>query len=134
MIVAAFDPGRVTGYARATIGDERVDGVYPLISFGAKQLNTWEHVHHNLFADEWVDIMIVEDFVGGGPRTTDAIHTLKLVGLIQYGRRDIPVIVQPPQFRRAFVEEARQLLEAKHKHRHGADALAHILYWRYKRE
>ncbi|MGH2562777.1 MAG: hypothetical protein ACRDJH_27265 [Thermomicrobiales bacterium] len=75
-----------------------------------------------------VDItVVVESFPGGGPRTTPAIHTLKVLGFVEYYARllGLPVVLQVPQQRKWKVQEARQLLDKKDVH--AIDALAHAL-------
>lgn len=72
--------------------------------------------------------IVVEDFIGSGPRTHEAILTLKLVGGV-IGMAlafEIPYRVQYPQFRKAFVAQAQRMLP-KDATIHEADALAHVL-------
>jgi hypothetical protein len=78
----------------------------------------------------WQDhlkMIVVEDFIGNGPRSTEAQLTLKLVGGV-IGMAlafEIPFKVQQPQYRRAYVEKAKGMLD--HPTIHEVDALAHVL-------
>ncbi len=134
MIVAAFDPGRTTGFAQAAFGKQGADGVRPLLSVSTKQLSDVSAVRDQMLLARMADIIIVEDFIGAGPRTSDAVFTLKLVGLLEYGFPNTTVIMQNPQRRKPFVAMAREMLNAQHKDRHGADALAHIFAWHYAQQ
>ena len=135
MIVSAFDPGVTTGYALATF-DERYDGnVVPFRLIDAKPVIMIEELH--LLVDQEDDVRIVEDFVGAGHRTPEAIHTLKLVGYLQHTPNHAGiVVVQSPQRRKAFVSKAIELINDKGlaPSKHAADALAHILYYKYTLE
>lgn len=126
MIVAAYDPGRITGYAQVAL--DRQGSIASLSVTAVDQFYDVAWVRKQLATDIAIaDIIIVEDFIGAGPRTSDAIFTLKLVGYLQHTVTDARLVMQNPQVRKAFVTQARELLEARHKDRHGADALAHIL-------
>lgn len=131
MFVAAFDPGRTTGYAQVAFGKQGADGVRPLLTVFTKQLASVDEVRDQMMLTRMADVIIVEDFIGSGPRTADAVFTLKLVGLLEYGFPNTTVIMQNPQRRKPFVSIAREMLNAQHKDRHGADALAHILSWHH---
>ena len=131
MIIAAYDPGRTTGYAQVAV--DRQGSIASLSVDHVSQLQGVHAVLDQMARDQSdVDIVIIEDFIGAGPRTSDAIYTLKLVGLLEYGFSHPLVIMQNPQVRKAFVSQARELLEARHKERHGADALAHILAYLHR--
>lgn len=130
MLVAAFDPGLTTGYALADFAERDDNPIVPFRLLAACSLDTVEDVLWE--ADSTIsDVRIVEDFVGAGMRTREAIHTLKLVGALQYwnlferGR----AVLHQPQWRKAYVDIAAQVLR-EHPlcsyNKHAADALAHI--------
>jgi hypothetical protein len=138
MYIAAYDPGLTTGYARVAINEpvERHGGdVVPFRIVSAMALMFKEQIDATL--TQMDNVRIVEDFVGSGHRTVEAIHTLKLVGYLQ--NRPNPfgeIVMQTPQRRKAFVKVAAQLMEKGGfpASRHAADALAHILYYQYTRK
>lgn len=135
MFIAAYDPGLTTGYARVAINEpeERYGGnVVPFRVVDARPLSFKEQIDDTLTRMDTV--RIVEDFVGAGHRTVEAIHTLKLVGYLQHRVNPFgDVIMQSPQRRKAFVSKAVELMEEGGftPSRHAADALAHILYYQY---
>ena len=133
MFIAAYDPGITTGYARVAVNERRDSNVAPFSIFRAEPLLLKPQIDQTLASYE-DDVRIVEDFVGSGHRTPEAIHTLKLVGYLQHTPNPWgTTVVQAPQRRKAFVSEAARLMEEGGfpESRHAADALAHILYYLY---
>ncbi len=73
-----------------------------------------------------VDVVVIEDFVGQGPRDPNAIMTLRMLGFIEGFAHflGIEVVIQAPQIRRPFLAQAGALVGAGH---HFTDATAHAL-------
>lgn len=131
MLVAAFDPGLTTGYALADFAERDGSDVVP---FRLLRACAFEDIHAVLGAVEMDrhDVRVVEDFVGAGPRTREAIHTLKLVGALQYWNYTslaVQTVMHQPQWRKGYVAAASDLLRQHPTlayNKHAADALAHI--------
>lgn len=138
MIVAAYDPGVTTGYAVADVRDRLSDP--HIIALGAlEDINAVRHAVSVLEPSYDVRVRIVEDFIGGGSRTREAIHTLKLVGFLELADNGTTLTIEShvPQWRKAFVTEAQALAEAqgfRSAGRHGVDALSHILYYNFRQK
>jgi len=118
MRVCGIDPGRTTGLVVCDVSGVVIQALdvrdrESLVEF----LTT-----HN------PDVLVVEDFLGSGPRSADAIYTLKMLGFIEGCSHYLGMfhVMQPPQWRRAFLDKA-QLVFPYHKQRHCKDALAHVL-------
>lgn len=71
-------------------------------------------------------LIVIEDFIGMGPRDKSMVKTMKHLGLAEFYSRHkgLRTEIQPPQVRKAFLDEARRI--AGHGH-HYIDAMAHIL-------
>lgn len=116
MRVVAIDPGLTIGVAEVTTNPLRV------VTFA-----TDDPIEVVTFLTGTYDAVVVENFVGGGPRTKEAIHTLKVLGFVQYYAQflGLPVTLQQPQMRKHKVSEAKSLLKTATPHE--IDALAHAL-------
>jgi len=131
MLVAAFDPGLTTGYALADFAERDDNPIVPFRLIAACALATPHEVVQWATAKK-PGVLIVEDFVGAGPRTREAIHTLKLVGYLQYLYTNgmlTETVRHQPQWRKAYVALASQVLREHPTiayNKHAADALAHI--------
>lgn len=119
MFVCGVDPGRTTGLVLYDSGSK--------IVFDSCLASSEEEII--AFLDLRASpVIVVEDFLGSGPRSADTVFTLKLLGfIVGWGTHhlEVEVCVQPPQWRKAFLDEAQQTFRV-HKHRHLKDALAHI--------
>lgn len=76
------------------------------------------------------DIVLIENFIGGGYRTNETTHTLKLLGFVENYAKYIKhahVVIQTPQTRKAYVKQASDILEKSSGTPHAVDAFAHIL-------
>jgi len=127
MIVIGVDPGGTTGLARV-----EADG-----SVTATTAANMDEIRH--FLDDTLQRVlnkglqridchvVIEDFIGAGPRNADAINALKLVGFSEgYSRAlGFDTTVQAPQTRKAYVGQAREMLSDASIH--SVDALAHAL-------
>lgn len=131
--LAGIDPGVTSGCCLV-----RVDaGELTVVEH--KQLTTLSVFMQWMAGNPVLEAMIVEDYLGSGHRHKPAIHTIQVIGAIKgwvalnshvIGR----FILHPPQWRKPFVKQARELLGVKHGGRHAADALAHIMSYEYRRE
>lgn len=72
-----------------------------------------------------VDQAVVEDFVGSGPRTKDAIHTMKVLGFFLYRCEEacIKVVVAQPSARLNAVSFASRFTGQRDE----VSALAHVI-------
>lgn len=131
MLVVAFDPGLTTGYALADFGGRDGSNVVP---FHLLEAGSTEYIGVTLNKALYYnpDVLIVEDFVGAGQRTREAIHTLKLVGALQfleYTTDRWRTVVHQPQWRKGYVAAASDLLRSHPTikyNKHAADAVAHL--------
>ena len=73
--------------------------------------------------------VVIEDFVGAGPRDPNAILTIKYVGGFSMMSKHLgyETIVRVPQMRRPFVGLAQSGYGLTTREKHAADALAHVL-------
>jgi len=80
MLVLGIDPGVTTGIA--LYDDESSSVVY------AKDVQSPVIVYEVLqtFLEETVTdkAIIIESYVGAGPRTQEAVHTIKMVGFVEF--------------------------------------------------
>ena len=119
-VIMAIDPGYSTGAVIIGLDGNMV---------GGREIETEEEVL------DWIigsrpNLVIIEDFVGAGPRTKEAITVLKFIGKIIglcYVIR-IPVVMQAPQVRIPLHHDAEELLP-KGTSVHIVDAFAHALAW-----
>ena len=81
------------------------------------------------------DYVIIEDFVGGGPRTPPMVYTMNLVGFVAGVLKVLGYSYKamPPIHRRAFLPDAKELIKEKGQP-HATDALAHALAYSYREE
>lgn len=121
MVLVAFDPGETIGIAQLDV----VTGDYH--GFQTRDALTASHVVDRAAATSPESTVLIEGFIGGGYRTNAATHTLKVLGFLEYYARlrGITVVIRPPQSRKAYVTQARDMLPPSQ--RHAADAFAHIL-------
>lgn len=122
MIVLGVDPGLTTGVAVYDTLRERVVEHAELddpLQLG-HYLKDWD------YRRAWDRMqVVVENYVGGGPRTKEATHTLQVLGFVRYYAEMLgpPVVVQAPQKRLPYVAKAAELVDGKH----AQAALAHCL-------
>jgi hypothetical protein len=80
---------------------------------------------------DWNSLTIViEDFIGGGPRDAAIVHTIQVLGFLRLWAiySGYTVEVRVPQARKAFVNQAYQISQQRDKDsRHVNDATAHAL-------
>jgi len=128
-LLVGIDPGVTTGVCLA----HELKGAIQAID--AKQIIRLDVLISWLDSLPTLAACIVEDYIGAGHRTTHAVHTIQTIGAIRGWavRRGQTITMQPPQWRKAFVESARKMLSVRHGGRHKADALAHILAHEFRR-
>lgn len=119
MRVLAFDPGGVTGVA---FHDTQTGDVATAEVSEPVALAGW--IDHYSAVQPTV---VVEDFVGAGPRNTYSNHTLQVIGFVRWYAtyRQLPVAMRQPSHRKSEVDRARSMLEIATPH--AVDALAHAL-------
>lgn len=120
--ILGVDPGRTCGLALLSQLDRSI--LWSGESFSIPEI-------HRVIKERKPTVVAIEDFVGSGPRTTHGIATMKLIGVVfgiceVYG---IPIVEQPPQFRRPKLTMSQQMLPKASRHIH--DALAHCLAYYY---
>ena len=73
--------------------------------------------------------VVIEDFVGSGPRSKDITDTIKLLGFLEglCKWKDIPYTVQHPQKRMHMLDRAKSTDSFSTLGYHAIDALAHVL-------
>lgn len=119
MIILSIDPGGTTGIAIKT------DGRYTTCVCKSDE-ELWE-----LFRNT-PDVVIIENFVAE-LISKYGLSTVQLVGGVKAlcWTKRIPLIVHPPQKRKAFLEQAKEILSKDHREIHEVDALAHLLAYEY---
>lgn len=119
-VIMGVDPGKTTGIA---ILDVESDKVFSTAVMTVEALVGCILTGHPT-------VVVVEDYVGSGPRSAEAIRTLKLVGIVVGACEAlrIPYSVRPPQVRLPHVAASRARLPRRSIHER--DAFAHVLSYR----
>ena len=119
MSVCGIDPGRTTGLVHCSNSGKI------LCAQAAREHKDIVEFLRQL--DSETTVVVMEDFLGSGPRSADAIFTIKLLGFVEgcCHLMGLELIVQPPQWRKAFLDKAQMHFRV-HKERHCKDALAHV--------
>lgn len=104
--VLSIDPGGTTGVSLVRIYDLELAQNH-LITDPVELSKCIQHYGMHQYMDVFV---VIEDFVGSGPRTPEAIHVLKLIGRIMATCEfvDLPYTLKTPQARIPLVTEARK--------------------------
>ena len=115
--ILAIDPGGTTGLARVSLRGKLIS------SMSTKKFETI--IGYVLLTSP--NVVIIEDFIGAGPRTKEAVQVLKLIGKIEGACHvfGFPVVMQNPQIRkpyRSLVVEQKLNITT-----HEEDAYAHAL-------
>ena len=113
----AIDPGGTTGLARVSLRGSLLSSI---------TTTKFETIIGYLLLTS-PNVVIVEDFIGAGPRTREAIQVLKLIGKIEgvchiFG---FPVVMQNPQMRKPYLAVIRE--QKLSITTHEKDAYAHAL-------
>jgi hypothetical protein len=126
VIIVSVDPGQSTGVAAIRTELE------PAFA-GSATLLVRKEIAHYIW--KWREVsrsqllVVVEDYVGGGPRDKDSIFTLKLigsvVGLCEWW--NVECVLHQPQQRKRRLEEAAKIMSSSQYSVHEVDALAHAL-------
>ena len=125
MKVLAIDPGISTGMAWVSDEGELIASV--VTDSKSHILQLLQEFAHSDYT------VVIEDFVGAGPRTKEAIFVLKLIGFVTavcliY---EYPLHLQVPQQRLPLLSEAKQRAP-KGAIIHAVDAYAHALAYQEK--
>ena len=127
MSIIAIDPGITTGM----VVIER-HAIYPYSATTTEELARYLQWHTG---DGLTGIALIENFIGGGYRTAEAVGTLKTLGFCEYYLRYMSsyphpdVVLRAPQLRKPYVQTAKRILDsfAPEYTIHTADALAHVI-------
>ena len=122
-VLFAIDPGPHTGIAI------KISGNYHTATL-TEPTELWDMLNHYR-----PDTVTYEDFIGSGMRDVNINGTLQLVGAIAgiCHVLNIKCIKNPPQARRAFIQDARDILVGQTgRTQHEVDALAHLLLLEYQ--
>jgi len=116
--IVAIDPGGTTGVA------SKINGEY-----NTYVLHDEEELWHLI--NEKPDLVICENFVAE-LISKYGLYTVQLVGGIKAlcYTHNIPLVIQMPQKRIAFVKPAKEMIRRGHPD-HEHDALAHLLAFEY---
>lgn len=126
--VIGIDPGITTGLA--------VYGAKGALASDAIRDNraaiarwVWQHYSkYSKLGETWV---VIEDFIGAGPRTGPAIYTLKLIGALEFfcDWHKMRGQSQEPQRRKAYLKGAAKALQLSgvKANKHQVDAMAHAM-------
>ena len=122
MKIVAVDPGSKThGFCYLDTDNNRI-----IRRFETSHMIQIGSQIYALTVLQQLDVVVVEDFVGQGPRDIHASTTLRMVGFVEgLGHLlGLTVAVQAPQIRKPFLKDAARLVGAGH---HYTDATAHAL-------
>lgn len=128
-LVIGLDPGESIGVAVLLIDLPR----HPQVVYAGEVKNQFEVIPRVIasiktYSSAPVEAVVIEDFIGSGRRDASIVHTLKALGFLEgwYTLRGWTVVLQVPQLRKAFLQDAWQLAGYEASE-HGVDALAHTL-------
>ncbi len=119
MFILGIDPGESTGLALCSFSGALIK---------THTVKTLDYIAGFL---EYKNLsqVVIEDFIGSGPRSREAIQVLKLIGAIEgiCFIKKLPLAIQAPQQRKPYLAKARVLAEQQSKSLHEIDAIAHVL-------
>ena len=133
MIVAAFDPGKTTGYAVLDTTTQTVLEAGPLVDLfndEAEQDRLFSLLH-----ELQPQVVVCENYLGSGPRNPDNQNAIQLIGFVKAAARSyLPGVtfrLQNPGSRKSWLKNASRALfgtETYNKAQsHPIDALAHAI-------
>ena len=122
MLILGIDPGVTTGLAL-------YDDVQGVLLAEDTQAPGRVYAILSEFLEKDVEdrAVVVESYVGAGPRTSEAVYTIKMLGFVEFLCQSwgLALFDQAPQQRKHQVAQAKALLpQGPH---HAKDALAHAL-------
>lgn len=128
--LVSIDPGVTTGLAIAMLTAE--GNIQPLVIKDSRDIEVIIQTIDVAIRTQGVEVVIVEDFIGGGFRNKDSKNTIEKLGFVKlyYGLvMEQKVKVQQPQFRKHAYEEAKAIIKASNfgPVHHAKDALAHLV-------
>jgi hypothetical protein len=121
MLIFGIDPGVTTGLA---LYDDPSGVVFAEDTQAPSRVYAALYDLHQDVPDKAV---VVESYVGAGPRTQEAVYTIKVLGFVEFLCQSwgMTYFAQAPQQRKHQVANAERLLpDGPH---HAKDALAHAL-------
>jgi len=130
MLVVAIDPGITTGLC---LKGEALDRVTCVIeNCGKAPIEVWKFLERGNFSH-----IILEQFSASGRIDENCERTLELCGIVKIyaATHSIELTLQAPQKRRAFLKDAKLILQKRGAlyMEHELDALAHLLRWDFER-
>lgn len=127
MLVLAVDPGMTTGVGMI----EKLEHRTTVRAFQSTDVLECSYWIRTMAETPLIGkaVLLIEDFVGGGYRTSESNHTLKVIGHFQYSFPAIcDVILRTPQQRlkgTSFLNRYIENTDADLPGPHGHDALKH---------
>ena len=124
-IILGIDPGLTTGVVKYSTLSEKV--------LGWSHLTTLESCQDLPEQMLWLNTgdfhVVIEDFIGSGPRSSDMTQTIKMVGFFEHlcEWKKIPYTMQHPQKRLSSVGRAHEMEFPTPLGSHAIAALAHVL-------
>lgn len=142
----ALDPGLTTGFALIKFDPRTMDLISLQVSQERKEdAKAWGSKPMDILISEKPNFLVIEDFIGAGPRTKESNYVLKMIGAYEAmgSKLGAEVSVQANSMRRPFLKGGVNFyrsLKGTNPCHHGKDALAHGLRflhdrfaWDYKR-
>ena len=126
--VIGIDPGMTTGLAvYGRMGALETD----YIRLNTPAIAKWVWQQHQRYSKLGRVLIVIEDFIGSGPRTRGAIYTLKLIGALTFfcDWHKLQGQAQEPQRRKAYLKQAKKALGVRGLkfNNHQMDAMAHAM-------
>ena len=133
MLIAAFDPGKATGFAVLDTGANAVLEAGKLTDL-FNDPNEQQYLR-SLLVTHRPDVVVVENYLGSGPRNPDNTNALKLIGFVSgTAQALLPGVTfrqQNPGTRKPWLKDSALALWGTTNYNkaqsHAVDALAHCL-------
>lgn len=128
-LLISIDPGVTIGLVIAIMTPNK--NLLPLEVYDSRDLCKVLSSVDTVVNSHGAEVVIVEDFVGGGFRSKETKQTIELLGFVKvyYGVvMEQKVVVQQPQFRKHCYNESCSILKERgYKVHHAKDAFAHLI-------
>lgn len=130
----ALDPGLTIGFASFVMDVETFQLKELVVSEErTEDAKPWGTAPMNIIVNG-IDYLVMEDYIGGGPRTKESNYVLRQIGGFESvaASKGIPLKMQINAMRRPFLKEGAafyKALKGRPACHHGKDALAHGLRW-----
>ena len=126
-VILGIDPGGTTGVVKFSTADYKVLG---WSHYDTESITEVSDVILKLQINHLNNChVVIEDFVGSGPRSSDMTQTIKMVGFFEHlcTWKKIPYTMQHPQKRLSTIARAHEIKSPTPLSSHAIDALAHVL-------